>query len=100
MKYFANKETCNNGPFKSCERESMNGMYLKCRFRTLEPLNLYNVGSGVNPASLNRKHTTVVILNYVSLKSRDFGRRVYKIRVNYDIGLHPVCKRYNFPAFN
>ena len=67
----------------------MNGMYLKYRFRTFE-LSLYNVGNGMNPASLNRhrKHRTVVILNYVSLTSRDFGRRVYKIRVNYDIGLH------------
>ena len=101
MKYFAHKQTCNNGPFKSCERENMNGMYLKYRFRTFE-LSLYNVGSGMNPASLNRhrKHRTVVILNYVSLTSRDFGRRVYKIRVNYDIGLHPVYKRYNSLAFS
>ena len=101
MKYFTHKQTRNNGPFKSCERENMNGMYLKYRFRTLE-LSLYNVGSGVNPASLNRhrKHRTVVLFNYVSLKSRDFGRTVYKIRVNYDIGLHPVYKRYNSPTFN
>ena len=101
MKYFAHKQTCNNGPFKSCERENMNGMYLKYRFRTFE-LSLYNVGSGMNPTSLNRhrKHRTVVILNYVSLTSRDFGRRVYKIRVNYDSWTPPVYKRYNSLAFS
>ena len=52
-------------------------------FGRLSLASTINVGSGVNSALLNRHrwHRTAVILNSVSLKSRDFGRRVHKIRV-------------------
>ena len=74
----------------------MNGMYLK--MLTLSDRDAVSDCLSLAPTmkevewiqhhwiDIDSIYRTTVILN--SLKSPNFGRRVHKIRVNYDIGLH------------